>query len=114
MPRKNAAVCCAVHTATAGRWPVARQAATRAPVQTTGCGRRTCGNWTQRAGLSAMTCSRTAAFSAERSVAWIRTSVAAETGCAAAACWRWIAVNMACKSAGVSDCSGIRPRCGTR
>jgi len=55
-----------------------------------------------------------AAFSAARSVARIRFSVAAETGGSSARCWRMIAVNMACTCAADSSASSTGPRYGAR
>ncbi len=73
-PRKSA-TCAAVHTATGYRCPVRCHYSTRCAVQTCACGRRGVGSSTNRAGLSRISRSRIAAFSAERNVARIRCSV---------------------------------------
>ena len=96
-----------VHTATAGRSPASRQAASRGAVQTTGCGRAGAGSSTSLAGLTEISPSRIAAFSAARSVARIRARVAGDSGPPAAGRWRAIAVNVMRRSAAVSIASGM-------
>ena len=113
-PGEYEAVCAAVHTATGGRSPVARQWATRLAVQTTACGRRAGGSSTCWAGLSVIRPWRMAVLSAARKVARMRASVAGVTGWPVAWCWRMIAVNMAWTWAVVSSPSRIAPRCGCR
>jgi hypothetical protein len=104
----------AVQTATAGRAPLSRQAASRGAVQTTGCGRGGGGRSTSRARLAVIRPSRIAAFSAARRVQRIRVSVAAGSGLPADVRWRLIAANIARRSAAVSMASGMPPTPGIR
>ena len=66
-----------------GEWPVlCCHRCVRAGVHTCGLGRAALGSSGHRPGLDAISSARTAPFSAARSVAWMRCSVAALTGCA--------------------------------
>ena len=100
--------------ATAGHSPVRRQCSTRSGVHTTARGRRARGSSARLAGLSLMRPRRMAAFSAARSVAWTRFSVAADTGGPSSWWWRMIAVNMACTCAADSSASSTGPRYAAR
>ena len=73
-PIRNVTSCRSVQTATGGRMPSRRQASTRSSVQMTGCGRTGLSSRTWASGLLAMRPSRTAAFSADRSVARTRST----------------------------------------
>ena len=86
MAVRNRDVSAAVQTATLGRGPPAFQAATRAGVHTTGCGRRRGGSSTQRAGSSVTNPSRIAPFRTARNVHRMLCSVGADRGLPSA--WR--------------------------
>jgi hypothetical protein len=64
--------------------------------------------------LAEISPSRIAAFSAARSVARIRATVAGDSGPPAAGRWRAIAVNITRRSAAVSIASGMLPMHGRR
>ena len=83
---KNAAVCAGVHTATGGRTPVRCHWLTRSAVQAVALGRRAGGSSARAGALAVRWPARTAAFSAVRSVALTRTSVAVVTGRPIATC----------------------------
>ena len=85
-----------------------------AGVHTTARGRRAFGSSARLAGLSAISPARIAAFSAARSVARIRLSVAGDTDDPSAWWWRVIAVSMACRWAAGSSAGRTRPRYGFR
>ena len=115
MVLRNAAVCAGVQTATGGRLPVRCHSLTRSEVHTAALGRRAAGSSARAAALVVMMCpARMAAFSAVRSVAFTRTSVAMVTGRPMASCWRVIEVNIACTCAGDRSASRILPRHGAR
>jgi hypothetical protein len=114
MEARNCAVCVAVHTATGGRSPDRRHCSTRYGVHTTARGRRARGSSALLAAFSLIIPRRIAAFSAARKVAWIRVSVAADTGVPRAWCWRMIAVNIACTCPADSSASSTSPRYGAR
>jgi hypothetical protein len=109
MAFRNAAVCAGVHTATTGRMPERCHCLTRRLVHTTACGRRPRGSFRYRAGLSASSRSRTAAFSADRSVEWTRRAVAAVIPCFVSN-----AVNTFSRWPTCNSASSTVPRCGMR
>jgi hypothetical protein len=106
---KNRANCSGVHTATAGRWPLRRHAATRAGDHGWGRCRTGRGNTTSRAGLTSSNRSRTATFSARRSVARMRCSVAAVTGCPSRVRCVAMSANIASRCPTVSPARVCRP-----
>ena len=106
--------CRSVQTATGGRMPSRRQASTRSSVQMTGCGRTGLSSRTCASGLAVMRPSRTAAFSADRSVARIRSTVDAAISVPLLVRWRASRLKQACSRLPVRSARVIRPMLGMR
>ena len=106
--------CRRVHTATAGRAPVSRQAISLVAVHTTGRTRHGFGSRTFVAGLTSIRPCRTASDRALRSVARIRSSVEEATSRPDLVRPKAMIRNAACTCAGRSDASRIRPSNGIR
>ena len=85
---------------------------TRSSVQMTGCGHIGLSNLTCASGLLAMRPSRTAAFSADRSVARTRLTVDAAISVPVLVRWRDSRSKQACSRLPVGSASVMRPRLG--